>query len=154
MIPMRPMLVALVVLGVCIALPVVVAWPAGEPPLEIVSGEPDASPAYTQFSHHLKMNIIAWWQRDGQHKMPPTQQWRIGISQVGPGVAVWVQKHTPSTVWPGASWREWGPRRDVFSVYPLPGDFVEPSAAIAAAAVIEFLQGQAPGAAAGGEQKR
>ena len=150
---MRPMLVALVVLGACVALPAVAAWPAGEPQF---SSEPDGSPAYTSFVRHLNANIHAWWQRDGQRQVSPSQRWRIIVVEVGlgpqSGVAVGVQKlgaPLGATTLRG----EWSPK-EVFVFYPLFNQFVEPGAAAATAAVIEFLQGKALGTAAEEEQKR
>lgn len=127
----------------------------GEPRLEVSSGEPDASPAYTKFSHHLKGNIHAWWQRDGHRQVPPTQRWHVGVSQIGMGrergISVWVRKlGTPPVAYPGPEWRN----EEVFMIYPLPDRLAEPSAALASAAAIEFFLLRASTASAEKEQKR
>ena len=127
-----------------------------EPRLEMVSGEPDASPAYTDFAHHLKVNLHTWWQRDGHRTVPLSQRWRVGVSQIGmaglpQGVAVWVKKlGAPLTIYPGPEWNT----EQVFMFYPLAGWLAEPAAALASAAAIEFIRGKAADAAAGEKPKR
>lgn len=154
MIPMRPMLVALVVLSALVAAPVTAVWPAGEPQF---SSEPDGSPAYTSFVRHLNVNIHAWWQREGQRQVPPTQRWRVGVIEIGQGrergIGVWVRRlgAPPAAAYPGGpEWRS----EQVFMLYPLSDRLIEPSATLASAAVIEFLRGQASDTAVGEERKR
>ena len=122
----------------------------GQPRLEIISGAPDASPAYTDFAYHLRTNLHTWWQRAGHREVPPLQRWQVEISQIGmrpqTGVAVWVRR--PPAI-RGAEWVT----AQVFRMYPLAGQLVEPSAVLAAAAAIEFLLVQT-GTGITEEQKR
>ncbi len=152
----RPILISLVALLACVAAPVAVAWPADEPRLEIVSGEPGVGPAYVDFAHRFKVNLHAWWQRDGSRQIPLTQRWRVEVNQIGQkkgqkGISVGVERLSAT---PGAHPSTGYMSQEVFMIYPLSERLVEPGAALAAAAAIEFLKGQAVGTAKGEERKR
>lgn len=152
--PFTKVLVTLGILLTGLVVAVVIAEPADEPQIEVVSSGRGTGPAYTSFVHRLKANIHAWWQREGQRQVPPTQRWRVEVGELGRGpqfgVGVWVRKVGVPPVFSGPEWAS----ELVFQLYPLLDRHIESVAAAATAAVIGFLQGQASGTAVGAEQKR
>lgn len=96
---------------------------------------------YAHFANQLMIRLYSWWQREGRGKIPPQQRWRVEISATTSlshkiGASVEVQR---LDVVPGTEADDkWEPR-EIFCVYPLPARLEKESAAVAAAAISEFM---------------